>query len=716
MANYDLTSDHADAVAKAVATADKASTLSRGLFTFFLVTGLYIGVIVSGTSDADLILRSPATLPILNVAVPLEFFFAVAPAIFVIFHFNLLLQLWLLREKLLGLEAALPETARTAYRAQLFPFHFSILAAGLHDAPLTKRLLTSIVAITLFIGPLLLLLFAQAKFLADHHGLMTQYHRGLVTIDFVMLSFFLYGIVPPHWRRLPEGWLRLRHSRPSPFLPVTLGFFLSTSVLFPAYIIFAVPEIPTLKEIAAERTENSTLPSALALTSKAETADDKKGRAGKIMQAIAAPSRWFYHNSNEEDKGLHQWLAGLRRLDAPETRLVAEEAAAEVRATYFLENIKRIDDDDRVPLTAEDLKDYLKPIDLSSRRLDGANLREAQLPFADLRESNLTGADLWFADLTGANLAEAGLTGANLYRATLTGAVLTRADLTGAVLFDADLTGADLYRATLTGADLSDANLTGGRLGHATLTGADFHAADLTGAHLWFADLTGADFHDATLTGADFDGADLTGAKLSGANLTGAHLSGPTGAILIDAEMRCAGFAGALFAPDLNLKSHFILSGASFAAAPPGKAVETDGCRGILSADEVDAAITHLRASPPRWFPDWDFDQGLPPAMIPGNPDALLTEDEKLLLIMRNGNVWSTLPRIACSHENRPAIGPNGERLPIPVCGKGGSVGWYKQWECAQFVRIGKDPWTRDNDPFDATFANCAALATETPQ
>ncbi len=653
MTSFDLTDDHTDAVAKAVATADKASALSRGLFTYFLVLGLYIGVIVSSTSDVDLILRSPATLPILNVDVPLVFFFAVAPAIFVVFHFNLLLQLWLLRSKLLGLEAALPgppETARTAYRAQLFPFHFSLLAAGADNAPHTKKMLVLIIAIAVFVGPMLLLLFTQAKFLADHHPWMTEYHRILVTLDFLMLAVFFHGILPQGLWEFPKGWKDFPRRRPKPLLPITFSLFVSLAVFWPAYVMFADPEVLARGELPVEPEGSSSTPDLN------ETSEERNFSANDIIHIIAAPSRWYYRSADEKDKSIHQLLAGLRRFDAAGARLLEGEAPTEILAVYFQQNIERIEGG-KNPLTIQGLSGYLKPVSLSSRRLDGANLSNAELLFADIRHATLTDAILFQADLTRADLERANLTRANLQKSKLIDARLVSATLTEVQLADADLSGANLRRAGLTRANLTNADLT---------------LANLSGAGLWDANLISV-------------------------NLLNANLS--------DVVPTCANFAGAHFAPDLEKTKRLVLSRASFAGAPWDQPLKTSSCDELLSANELNTAIAQLQASPPSWFPpNWAPEQGLPPAVM---SDALL------LALPQIACAHEGAPAIGLNGTPLaiPVCGKGESETWYSQweCAQFASNNRDPWKDFSDGIK-------NDNDPFDATKERCAALADDTSQ
>jgi uncharacterized protein YjbI with pentapeptide repeats len=163
-------------------------------------------------------------------------------------------------------------------------------------------------------------------------------------------------------------------------------------------------------------------------------------------------------------------------------------------------------------------------------RLDGANLRGAQL-----RHALLGGASLRGADLTGATL-----TAARAGRADLSGAVLVKARLDGVSIESTDLHGADCTGANLEGAYCSGANLTNARLvnalmrevylGSARLEGADLRGAQLPGARFWRAHLEGADLRQANLEGAHLDDTYLDGANLHGVNIRHAKFSAASAA------------------------------------------------------------------------------------------------------------------------------------------------------------------------------------------
>lgn len=92
-----------------LAAANSASERVSGLHIAFMTVCAYVLVIVFGTTDLDLLIGKGVKLPIVSVDVPIIGFYAFAPYIIVLVHFNLLLQLQLLSRKLYAFDAAAPQ-------------------------------------------------------------------------------------------------------------------------------------------------------------------------------------------------------------------------------------------------------------------------------------------------------------------------------------------------------------------------------------------------------------------------------------------------------------------------------------------------------------------------------------------------------------------------------------------------------------------------------
>ena len=154
-------------------------------------------------------------------------------------------------------------------------------------------------------------------------------------------------------------------------------------------------------------------------------------------------------------------------------------------------------------------------------KLEGKDLRCANLQGAVLARTHLHSADLRGADLQDADLREALLIGAHLSSYPSRKTLLRDTRFQRANLTQADLTEAELGGAQLDGAFLINANLSRAFLGKAHLHGTILINADLTEAVLQDADLTGAQLTGTILTGTNFKDAVLTGANLRGVNLRG---------------------------------------------------------------------------------------------------------------------------------------------------------------------------------------------------
>ena len=72
---------------------NEAESRVRGLWIGYIALVAYLFIAIGAVTHLDLLLANPIKLPVLNVELPLIGFFAVAPALFLVNHFYVLLQL-----------------------------------------------------------------------------------------------------------------------------------------------------------------------------------------------------------------------------------------------------------------------------------------------------------------------------------------------------------------------------------------------------------------------------------------------------------------------------------------------------------------------------------------------------------------------------------------------------------------------------------------------
>ena len=218
---------------------DDSSRAIRNIYIFFLLLATYIAVIIGSTTDGQLLKISPIKLPLLDVALPIVGFYALIPWLFVLLLFNLLLELYLLSEKLHVWEKTIyafnDETMRQEQFVRLYPFPFNHMIIGKHHSRLIRLLFGIVVWVTVILLPISLLLWAQVRFLPYHDVIITWIQRLALYLEIVLLLVFWPKIVEPNgrasrwWGRLLTApwWARLvggsveRINHLSAFLPLT---------------------------------------------------------------------------------------------------------------------------------------------------------------------------------------------------------------------------------------------------------------------------------------------------------------------------------------------------------------------------------------------------------------------------------------------------------------------------------------------------------------
>lgn len=533
----DVPSPH---IEKLLESANSASQSVAALHVTFIAFTAYLGVIVWGTAHEDLLRISPVKLPILDVELPLTTFYSFVPWMVVLMHFNLLMQLELLSNKLWNLDASLPDSlAGQQVRDRLFIFPFTHLIVGRSGGWLIRWLLSLVVGITVIALPLFILLAAQIRFLPFHDEAITWSQRLAVWGDALMLLALWPLIASPQDRS--EEWWRNFVYKLLGYWPAWLGRFavLGWNRLIRlirhlgSHLHWQEIDLPPTREPGTEAKGMVVLMISVPLvvllsivavvpgsmTVQAYYADESNAR-----NELPADSLFYFED----------WL--IRKV--PESWLsVAAHKYGVVTCTSLAQAEKS---------EASILQVMLGPcswfnLGLFPRNL---NLREARLVPKEVSLSLLTRAidpdksirDAAFKEFDGLNLQKRDLRYANLYGAVLPKADLRHAQLQGAILLKAKLQGVVGWDKT----QLQGANLAGTQLQSAGLIEADMQNADLRGADLQGADLSWAKLQSADLRGGKLQGADLTGAKLQGADLRGAILQG---AILHKANMQGADLA-----------------------------------------------------------------------------------------------------------------------------------------------------------------------------
>jgi uncharacterized protein YjbI with pentapeptide repeats len=511
------------------------------LWFSFLGLTLYLAIAALATTHRNLLLGEPQILPILNIKVELLPFYVIAPLLYLVFHFYLLMMLALLARTAAEFDKQLrttiaDEAERERYRAQVGNALFLQLLVGMNGerTGVNAFLMGVIALITIVLAPLATLVLMQMMFLPYHHLRITWWHRGIVVADLALIVVMTYRCFFP--RGVTKAPLVLGALSRKPRWATAMAFC----------VLLAVALAPLTHWLSFQQGRWAGEP--------------KPSSVEEWEQWMAGTPLWLpevsptYPLSPNVVFGLFPDRLELR--DQPivgEAKVEQIKKEIESRGGDFVPTIDLEGRDlQAADLSGADLRGVslknvaMQHANLRAAHLEGARLINAQLQPADLKGVHLQDADLRSAHLDGASFFEAQLQGADLSNAHSVGADFAGARLQGADLRGVQAQGARFAGASLQGADLSDAQLQGADLTGADVAGAELRAASLQGAHLPEAQLQGASLQDAQLQGANLNYAQLQGAYLPGAQLQGTELRRAQlqGADLRDADLSDSEFDG----------------------------------------------------------------------------------------------------------------------------------------------------------------------------
>lgn len=472
-----------------LASLNRSAERFQTLWFSFLTLTLYLVLTAFMTTHRMLLLEEAQSLPIVNLKIGLLPFYWIAPLIYLVLHFYVLVMLLLLARTAAGFEQALLKELPIASEREQFRMRFEnalflqlLVGASEEREGNTSKALIIIALTTLAIAPVFTLLVIQMQFLPYHHLGITYWHRAAVLIDCVLIWFLWRG-----YRR--QGIV----CRPSSPMTAWRG-------RRPGWVKRAAPAaVGIIVTLWASLWEGRWAGEPLI--------DPEAGWQPRFLVATG-------------------WVSD--RLSLPNETIVGEalllEKQKEAQSGGSRRTVPTRDFRDRNFAYADFSSADLRGVSFDRSQMRGVKLEEAQLQDATLKEAQLQAGKLSSVQMQGANFSNAHLQGARLVQAQLQAARLTAVQMQGASLNGANLQSADLYDAKAQGADFAFANLKATSFRQASMQGADLSRALMQGADLWGAQLQAARLIDAEMQGANLADSDLSGAALDGTQLQGAEL------------------------------------------------------------------------------------------------------------------------------------------------------------------------------------------------
>jgi uncharacterized protein YjbI with pentapeptide repeats len=416
---------------KALETVEELSKNASTLFFSIIVTSAFILLTIARTEDTQLLTNAgSAKLPLLDIDIPLNWFYTIAPLIllclYTYFHLYLL-RLW---ETLATLPAIFPNGRRQD--EQTYPWLLNDLISSYlpnlrHRRPRLYNLQRVMyIFLAWWLIPLLILPF-WARYLTRHYWPTTMLHVTLLVLSIAIGQLF--------YRLAKATFQKGRENTPSKRKPGNLRT-IGWHVIFIAFLFafFAILSYGAINGVPEDRVRGDEarffigVPKALRYIGIQPFADFRK------VDVSTRPSKWTGRDEDIESvQGAYLQGSNLRYADG--------------------------------------WRAFLVKADLRNANLEKAILVRADLRMAELLEANLQYCMLGFADLRNADL----------YRTKLTNAGLEYVNLKGAKLNEANLNGTDLNHANLEETDLRKADLRNANLEGAVLTGAIYDIETMWG-------------------------------------------------------------------------------------------------------------------------------------------------------------------------------------------------------------------------------------------
>ena len=500
-------------------SANEAASRAKASFISYLLTAVYMGILVGSTTDRMLLFEDEMKLPVLEVGLPIVGFYILSPIIMLILYINLVIRFWrlALRLKTFDLELHwLPGEQHEAWRSRLNSDLANLILHG-HGARFERYLTAIVIGAGIGITPLFLQMMIQARFLAYQDEIITHLHRSITVIIVLLMVTVAWTTI----RQTPRTRISLSGAL---FYLLPWTAFIAGSL----YFSFAVAVVPDgyLDRNHADRE--------------------------RIRRAFGA-DRWSTVEQGQYvgNFGFFPWRRGvvaneqtlmnsvppsgvvgayLRQGKSPEEAMVELGNGIDLRhrklryAVFFRATLHKADFRGADLSEASFVEANMHKAQFEQARLAEANLHRTTARYANFNDADLSGAQLTYGTFDHADLSLADLRHADLRQASLIGAKLIRARAQRAKFDHADLTATDLTRIHAQGATLTETDLTGAIMRASRFKGANFEDANLEAAFLGNARMLGADLSFAHASAADLSFAELSGAAMIATELMGARM------------------------------------------------------------------------------------------------------------------------------------------------------------------------------------------------
>lgn len=383
----------------ALETINTTAQTVRNLMLTFISVLTFIIIMVLSTNDKVLFLNSTIMMPLLNIGLPADKFFFIAPLLILFLHANLVFNLYVLVHK---------AGAFKFVDADYF-FPFILLQSGKRSklTNAVKNIGMFLLAMLSFIPFYVLIWITHHLAIYQDHWL-TILHKVTVFAEFTFFFFVLFLMARTEYKQ----------AKKKQEIKIKRRLFQSHLVGFVGFVAILTSALTVPIADECDSVLNKQYNPGEVCKNTAAVSESLPGTSSKLNFSFPSGSD-FSHSKPIPIWQYNNALGDLNELDEP-----LQEQALEQYISRFT-----------------------KGVDLSERNLRFLSCPECNLQRADLRQADLSGAFLVQSDLSWSDLTKGKLVGANLSLAKLDNVTLTGATIIGGLFFQSSFNKVDLSNA-----------------------------------------------------------------------------------------------------------------------------------------------------------------------------------------------------------------------------------------------------------------------------
>ena len=505
--------DHLEVVEKYLNSANTSTGHLRFLYYIFVILGLYLIGVFANIDHEHLLTEKPIILPIVQLSLPFKFAFTVLPALYVLFHFVILLQFYLLSKKLHTLNeknGKRKEGVADTFSDRISDFMLGHLIVGNHS--ILRFFLKLIFILSLVALPLFLVIFIQYHILPYQNIFYITEYQYLIVWTFIQLLLFEILVFLYHPIK-DRAWQKANWSTKSTWSNIIYtALYLATllTMLFHAgYTSFmqlnfpqADSEIKSRYEKISQEQEN-TFPILLGLFSV--PINDHLVIKDRVVSMTKDPDPQTERDIRE---GKHDSMRRFQPLNIENRTFNLADFSGSIFPYMRAKNV------DFKYATMNQTKFYYA--EFEGVTFDNANLEESSFfgaRFKGTKPSSLNFANLKKADLS---LVKTDFTQPQEIKCVIDKNADEVDSKTMLSMIKSDLEGSKLilskiHHANMLAANFNGAKVQGADLRHTCLIGTHFQKADLSSANLESTNLWGIDLVETKLIGVNLKSSDIKG-------------------------------------------------------------------------------------------------------------------------------------------------------------------------------------------------------------